>query len=350
MNLLRNAFAAFAAAAALAAAAHAQNDPLVLDQSNRANNTSNQSYVYSGTGEDTIVYSPVFIEADGGSQFRLNTYTVGLYRAASALAVDVEISVAEMTYDPTTGGYGLGTVRGTGTYSFAASTATGAVFSSVAFTWGSTDTAARPIINLQTQTQGANGWGGFWVGLRLKGPNASSTTNALRRVNEPTVGHSFNSFAKYTVSTAAFSNGWSFGNDASSQPYPSRMWAQVGGTVIDSQGVPAGLLYGHSAMSQWVFRPADAYDGVGSQTIYMPQFMAANPGDAVMPSKVVVGVRRGGTAAAPGAAPGGTSPAASIVRTTAGFGGGGSPPPPSPLPPVPGPLRSARSSARSSSV
>jgi hypothetical protein len=62
-----------------------------------------------------------------------------------------------------------------------------------------------------------------------------------------------------------------------------------------------------------VFRPADAYDGVGSQTIYMPQFMAANPGDAVMPSKVVVGVRRGGTAAAPAIA---TTVELSLVKMT----------------------------------
>lgn len=301
MTLFRMGLAALTAAVGVATAAHAQTDPILLDQSNRANSTTGGSYVLTTQGEDVIVYSPVFVQADGGSQFRLNTLQVGAYRNGStttpAPAVDIEVSVADMIFDPTTGAYGLGTVRATGTYSFTESTSL--VTSYVTFTWGATDPTVRPVITLMNAVNGANGYGGFWVGQRFKGPNAASTLNANRRVNEPATGHSLNWFAKYTISTNTFSPGWSFGNDATSQPYPSRIYAKVGGTVTDAVAPPANQLYGRSCASQWYYAPADAYDGVGSLWTYFPQFAAAAPGDSMMPSKVIVPIWRAGTAAAP---------------------------------------------------
>ena len=194
-----------AAPTAAATSAHAQvNDPSVYTS------TSYSSGYRGAMGSDAVYYQPVWVNANGGSHLRLNTVSLGIQRnSATALPVDLEVTVREMTFNPTTYTYGIGNVVATGTASLDASTSINVT--TLTWTWGATDPSTRPVVNLETVSNGANGWAGLWVGLGFKGANAADSTNGWRCTNEPSVGRSFNRFGIYTISTAGFAYAYYFG-------------------------------------------------------------------------------------------------------------------------------------------
>jgi len=304
--------AASAAIAALLLAHHAlaQQDPVahtaVAESSSRYN--VNGSATIGGL--DATAYTGCYVYASGGSQFRLNSLSVGIRRvgtvAAPAPAVRVEVSVHEMTSDGAT--LGRGNLVASFTQQLDPSTVS--VTQQVSNTWGEADPSLRPVLALQTETQGLNGYGGFWVGVRFIGIDAANAANGWRIVYEPTVGRSVNNFAVYNAATSAWGTNYWFGQTADAanasllRDNPARFMVAVNGAVLDAVTPPADLEYGRSFEHTTYWKPTDAADGVGSKWFYSNCFTPAGAGDVLKPGQIVYGIYRAGSIATPAPAVG----------------------------------------------
>ena len=288
---------ALSALVGLTSAAQAQLDPAVFT----AGTESGTRYNVNGSttyGPNSVMYTDCYVYASGGSHLRLNQLNLGIRRVGSVttLAPDVglEITVVEMTWNGTT--YGLGATVATETRQLAASES--AYTENVVLNWP--DVATRPVVNLQTTTQGANGYGGFWVGVRFTGPNAANGNNGWRVVYEPTPGRAINNFGIFNANTGVFTPTFWFGQTADAttgtlRDNPARFMVSAYGVVTDAVAAPADQFYGRTFEHTSYWRPTDAADGVGSKTWYSNCFTPAAAGDVFTPSKIVMGILRGGT-------------------------------------------------------
>jgi hypothetical protein len=301
MSFLKSTIA-LAVAACCASAAQAQLDPPIFTSGAETSN----SYNPNTTAADAVAFTPVYVTANGGSQLRVNQVSVGIRRSGSAStaapAVKVEVILAEMTYDGTN--FGLGSTVATFTQDLAASTT--AVTQTVQRSWGDNDPAQRPVVNLQTASNGANGYGGMWVGVRFVGANSASSANGWRIAIEPALGRSTNTFWKND--TSGWSNplyfGTTTGTDGVVRENMARFVVGVNGLVTDAGTVPAGMVYGRLFESGNYWKPTDNADGVGSRWFYSSVFTTANVGDALKPSKITLALYRGGSVATPAPAVG----------------------------------------------
>jgi hypothetical protein len=305
MSIFKSSIAVLATAC-LAASAQAQLDPPVFsagpDTTTRFN-VNATSTTYPTGRPDATAYAPVYVTSNGGSQLRLNQASVGIRRVGSvatpAVAVTVEVTILEMTFDGTN--YNLGNVIETFTQDLAASTTS--LVQVVSKSWGDADPTVRPVVNLQTITNGANGYAGFWVGVRFTGAGSSSSTNGWRVVTEPVLGRSNNNFGINDPTTtgwgANFYFGTTVGTDGVTRENQARFSVNVNGLVTDSVTPPPTLVYGKIFETGAYWLPTDALDGVGSRWFYNSAFVAANVGDALTPNKVSMDVYRGGTALTP---------------------------------------------------
>ena len=304
MRSIRNIMTSLLAAAAIASGVQAQvNDPAVLT----SENYSGTGAYWGARGEDTTTYVPCWAVANGGTQMRLNTITLGLYRNSTAVDVGLEVTVRNMTYDPTVAGsaaYGIGSVVATGTASLTANTAGYAVISTLTWTWGSTDPTTRPVINLQTVQNGPNGWGGYWIGVRWTGANAADTSNGMMVTNDPTVGTCPNRFGLYTTSTASFAYAYYFGTttgtDGVTRENPAHFYVDCAGLVTDAGTPGADYVYGETCLanraSYW--KPYDTTTGT-AYTFYSSNFVTASAGQALKPTSVSLSLWRQGSVATP---------------------------------------------------
>jgi len=301
---------AVVATACVSASAFAQADPAAYTAAAESTTRYNVNGSATIGGLDATAYSGCYVYASGGSQFRLNSLSVGIRRVGTATApapgVRVEVTVHEMTWD----GTALG--RGALVTSFfqQLDVSTVAVTQQVTNSWGDADPSLRPVINLQTQTQGLNGYGGFWVGVRFIGADAANAANGWRVVYEPTVGRSVNNFAVFNAATNTWGANYWFGQTADAtnttllRDNPARFMLNVNGAMIDAVTPPADLEYGRSFEHTTYWRPSDALDGVGSKWFYSNCFTPAAAGDVLTPNKVVYGILRAGTATTPAPAVG----------------------------------------------
>ncbi len=288
------------AASCVASASFAQADPVVYN----ANSETATRYNVNGSttigGLDATCYANVFVPNAAGTQFRLNTLSVGIRRvgttAAPAPAIGVEVSVVEMIWN----GTALDRGETVATYSQALPASTVSVTTPVSFTWGASDPTARPVIDLYTASQGVNGYGGFWVGVKFTGPDAANAANGWRVANEPAVGRSTNNFGVFNAATNVWGANYWFGTttgtDGVVRDNPARFVISVAGAPIDGQPTPADLLYGRNFEHTTYFKPPDALDGVGSRWVYTNCFVPAATGDVLTPNKIVYGILRAGTA------------------------------------------------------
>ena len=310
MSIFKSSIAVLATAC-LAASAQAQLDPPVFTagpETTTRFNVNSTSTTYPTGRPDATSYAPVYVTSNGGSQLRVNQASVGIRRVGSvatpAVAVTVEVTILEMTFDGTN--YNLGNVIETFTQDLAASTTS--LTQVVSKSWGDADPAVRPVVNLQTITNGANGYAGFWVGVRFTGAGSSSSTNGWRVVTEPALGRSNNNFGindpTNTGWGANFYFGTTVGTDGVTRENQARFSVNVNGLVTDSVTPPATLVYGKVFETGAYWKPTDALDGVGSKRFYNSAFVRANAGDALTPSKVSMDVYRGGTALTPAPAVG----------------------------------------------
>lgn len=308
MTLARQIFTVLAAAC-IAPAALGQADPVAFTAAAESTTRYNMNVAGTYTGPDVTAYTGCYVYASGGSQFRLNNLSVGIRRVGStatpAPGIRVEVSVNEMTWNGTAVGLGP-TVA---TFFQQLDAVTTAVTQPVSFTWGDTDPSLRPVVNLQTQTQGLNGYGGFWVGVRFVGVDAANAANGWRVVYEPTVGRSINNFAVNNAATGAWTNNLWFGQTADAttptllRDNPARFMVSVNGLVTDAVPAP-DLKYGRSFEHTTYWRPTDALDGIGSKWFYTNCFTQAAAGDVLTPSKLSYAIYRGGSAATPAPAVG----------------------------------------------
>jgi len=309
MHLIRLA-TAWVAAALAATGLQAQQDPAAHTATAESTTRYNVNGSATIGGLEATAYTGCYVNASGGTQFRLNSLSVGIRRvgttAAPAPGVRVEVTVHEMTWD----GAALG--RGPLVASFfqQLDASTVAVTQQVANTWGDADPAQRPVLTLQTETQGLNGYGGFWVGVRFIGIDAANAANGWRVVYEPTVGRSVNNFAVYNAANGSWATNYWFGQTADAanttllRDNPARFMVQVNGAVTDAIAPPADLRFGRSYEHTTYWRPTDALDGVGSKWFYTNCFTPAASGDVLTPSRVVFGITRAGSAATPAPAVG----------------------------------------------
>ena len=306
---LRSLMPAVLLTAASASRVLGQADPAAYTAAAESTTRYNMNVAGTYTGPDVTAYTGCYAATGGGTQFRLNSLSVGIRRVGStatpAPGIRVEVSVNEMTWNGTA--LGLGPVVASFTQQLDATTST--LTQPVAFTWGDTDPSLRPVINLQTQTQGPNGYGGFWVGVRFVGLDAANTANGWRVVYEPTVGRSINNFAVNNAATNAWTGNLWFGQTADAttptllRDNPARFMVSATGLVTDP--VPnAELRYGRSFEHTTYWKPTDALDGIGSKWFYTNCFTPAVAGDVLTPSKVVYAIYRAGTAATPAPAVG----------------------------------------------
>jgi len=310
MSFLKSTIA-IAVAACCVSAAQAQLDPPVFTSGAETSsrfNVNATSTTYPTGRPDAVAFAPVYVTANGGSQLRVNQVSVGIRRVGSAAtpapAVTVEVTLAEMTFDGTN--YGLGNTVATFTQDLAASTT--AFTQTVQRSWGDNDPSLRPVVNLQTLSNGANGYAGLWVGVRFTGANFSNSANGWRIAIEPALGRSGNTFGI----NDPFNTGWggnyyfgtTTGTDGVVRENMARFVVGVNGLVTDAGTVPSGMVYGRLFDSGSYWKPTDNADGVGSRWFYNSVFATANAGDALKPSKVMFALYRGGSVAIPAPAVG----------------------------------------------
>lgn len=276
------------ASALMTVSALAQTDPQVFGNGTETTTRYNPGFT------ETTTYANCFVDARGGTKMRVNALTVGIRRFGSATApapaVGVEVSVAEMTWNGTA--FGLGETVATFTRDLAQ--ATTAFTEQLTFTVD--DPALRPVVDLET-TWSTQGRGGFWVGVRFTGPNASSNLNGWRVVNAPTIGFAVNGFGllnRFDTVTGTFSGifqaFYNLGTDAATGvENPARLLVNVSGKVTD-----ATQLFGGAIETGTRYNPAST----GTVT-YANCFVPAQPGQAYRPTKLQVGIRRVGSAATP---------------------------------------------------
>ncbi|MBU3684038.1 MAG: hypothetical protein FGM39_08540 [Phycisphaerales bacterium] len=245
--------------------------------------------------EQRIAYANCYVLAPGATRFRLDSLTVGIRRLGSvttpAPAVGVEVSVVEMSWTGTT--FVLGETVATFSTQLASTTATSTV--DVSNSWDSLEPSARPVIDLQTQTNGPNGYGAFWVGVRFSGPDAANNINGWRVVNEPSIGRSLNNFGILRPSTGEWGI-FTFGNDATSGLLnPARFMVSASGAALDPVPPPADMLYGRSCENvNWYHPPLDP-DGVATRWVYANCFVPAQGSDPFVPTRITAGILRYGT-------------------------------------------------------
>jgi hypothetical protein len=310
MSFLKSTIA-MAVAACCVSAAQAQLDPPVFTSGSETSsryNVNATSTTYPTGRPDAVAFAPVYVTANGGSQLRVNQVSVGIRRVGAAAtpapAVTVEVTLAEMTFDGTN--YGLGNTVATFTQDLAASTT--AFTQTVQRSWGDNDPSLRPVVNLQTLSNGANGYAGLWVGVRFTGANSGNSANGWRIAIEPALGRSVNTFGI----NDPFNTGWggnyyfgtTVGTDGVTRENMARFVVGVNGLVTNAGTAPAGMVYGRLFETTTYWKPTDNADGVGSRWFYNSMFPAANVGDAFKPSKVTFGVYRGGSIALPAPAVG----------------------------------------------
>lgn len=281
-----------------------QADPQVYNANSEATTRYNVNASTTIGGPQATAYANVAVANQGGSQFRLNTLTVGIRRVGTATApapaIAVEVSVVEMNASG-----GLGDLVTTATKGLSATTAT--TTDLVTFNWGANDPAARPVIDLQNGPNGANGYGSFWVGVRFTGADAASNLNGWRVVNEPAPGRTPNSFGVFNAATNAWGIYWlgtTTGSDGVVRDNPARFFVQVNGAVVNGVAPPADRIYGQSFEQTTYYKPPADSDGLGSKWMYSNCFVTAAPDDLLVPSKIVYGIYRGGSAATPAPAVG----------------------------------------------
>jgi hypothetical protein len=298
MQMLRSVAAAAALAAGIASsAAHAQADPAIFTSGTETGTRYNP-------GVDSTAYENVYIYAPGATQARINSVTVGIRQVGSAATpaptVDVEVSLAEMTWDGTA--FGRGATIATQTVTIPAQTV--AVTTPVTVTWGATDPALRPVLNLQTQTNGMNGYGAFWVGVKFRGANAASTANGWRVVNMPTIGRATNNFGLFNASTGVWGGNYWFGTTTGTdgvtvRDNPARFLLTVTGAAINPVAPASDLLYGQSCGDLgWYHAPLDP-DGLSNRWVYASAFVPATAGQQFTPRQVNYAIVRNGSVAVP---------------------------------------------------
>ena len=308
MSIFKSSIAVLATAC-LAASAQAQLDPPIFTSGAETGgrfNVNAPSTTYPAGRPDATTFAPVYVTANGGSQLRVNQLGVGIRRvgtaAAPAPAVTVEVTLAEMTFDGIN--YGLGNTVATFTQDLAASTTS--FTQTVQRSWGDTDPALRPVVNLQTLSNGANGYAGLWVGVRFTGDSFSNTLNGWRVAIEPALGRSPNTLGI----NDPLNTGWGIFNLGTTttagvvRDNMARFVVNVNGLVTDAGTAPAGMVYGRLFETTTYWKPTDNADGVGSRWFYNSVFATANVGDALTPSKVTFGLYRGGSIAVPAPAVG----------------------------------------------
>lgn len=280
------------AATLMTVPALAQTDPQIFGNGTETTTRYNPGFA------ETTTYANCFVATTGGTtRMRMNSLTVGIRRVGTATApapaVGIEVSVAEMTWNGTA--FGRGDTVASFTRELPATTLTTTALE--AFTID--DPALRPVLDLETASN--PGLGGFWVGVRFTGPNASSNLNGWRVVNAPVLGASVNGFGIFnrfdTVAqafTGIFEAFFAFGTPPGSSP--SRLMVNVNGAVTDPD--PA-FLFGSATETGTRYNPGSA-----ETVTYANCFVQALAGQAYRPSKVQVGIRRVGTTAAPAPAVG----------------------------------------------
>jgi hypothetical protein len=290
------------------AAAQVQPDPVIF----AAGSETTDRYNPGTSGTDYTLYQGVYIHAPGATQARINSVSVGIRRTATvsspAPPVEAEISIREMTWQGITAGVGQEVAKQT--VQLLQTTATTTATYTV--TWGENDLALRPIVNLQRDTDGDNGYGAFWVGLRFVGANANSNANAWRVVNMPgaptvanplALGRCHNSFGLLNMQSGFF--GWNFtrgqatGSDGVLRDLPCRMMVSVRGAPVDPGTTPGDLLCGNACSDPSRYSPPLAASGTASEWVMQGALVAAAPGKYLKPRSVRVGLGRVGSSASP---------------------------------------------------
>jgi hypothetical protein len=281
--------------AGLARHAAAQADPIIYSATNETATRYNSGATYGYTAyENAYVYAP------GATQARINSITVGIGRGTNAPTVDISVSIVEMLWNGTT--FTLGNVVASKGATLPAVTAAETTLATVS--WGDTDPTQRPVVNLQTATNGMNGYGAFWVAVAFRGANAANALNGWKVVNMPTTGRSMNNFGLLNPSTLAWaSNFWlgqATGTDGTTlRDRPARFHLSVRGAAINGSTTPTDMLYGASCADLATYHAPQAADGLASLWTYANCFVSANPGQVMVPGRVNVGLSRNGSVAAP---------------------------------------------------
>lgn len=227
MRLTGTAMAAAVAMAALAAPASAA---LVYGNATETANRFNANVAPGNT--DTIMWMNAFVDSTNGGTLNLTSIDWGVRRlvdtSGNLVTVDVELFVAEMTFDGTN--FGLGTVTNLGTQSLG-----GGVASVTQIV------TANTAASIALETVSNPGLGGLFVGLRFAGANAQNNANGWRVVNAPGVGASINAFwmSNWTNSSSGFEGAFAFGNPPGSAP--SRFFTNINGDVVPSPATLALL-------------------------------------------------------------------------------------------------------------
>jgi len=214
------------AAAATAIAGSATANVLVFGNATETGNRFNPGL------PDTIMWANAFVDTTNGSTLDIKKLEWGIRRGPATdgnlVAVDVELFVAQMTFDGTN--FGLGTVTNLGTQNLAGTASAGFVTQIVTDTTGA---------SIALETVSNPGLGGLWVGLRFAGANATNNLNGWRVVNAPGVGASINAFgmSNFVAPNSGFDGLYAFGTPPGSSP--SRLLTNIYGEVVPAPGAMA---------------------------------------------------------------------------------------------------------------
>ena len=152
---------------------------------------------------NTITYTTAFIALSGAENaLDITNLQYGVRRLSSGgflTAVNVEVYVAEMTWDGAN--YGIGAPNLVGTETLTATASAGSTTQVINVFYP--PPLPRPLLLLETQSQA--GFGGLFLGMRFVGANATNGNNGWRNVNTPTVGQSLNAFFEYNISSSTLS-------------------------------------------------------------------------------------------------------------------------------------------------
>lgn len=215
-----------AATAALAVTGSVSANVLLFGNSTETGNRFNPGQA------STIMWANAFVDTTNGGTINIKQIDWGIRRGpgvdGNLVGVDLELFVAEMTFDGTN--FGLGTVTNLGTVGLAATPSGGFVTELVT-------NAANVSLGLETVSN--PGLGGLWVGLRFAGANATNNLNGWRVVNAPGVGASINAFgmSNFTNPNSGFDGLYAFGNPPGSAP--SRFLTNIYGEVVPAPGAMA---------------------------------------------------------------------------------------------------------------
>ncbi|MBX3355440.1 MAG: hypothetical protein KF724_07050 [Phycisphaeraceae bacterium] len=216
------------AATAVSVVSSATASVIVFGNSTETGNRFNPGNV------NTIMWANAFVDTTNGNVLDLKGIDWGVRRGpdgtGSLVAVDLELFVAEMTFDGTS--FGLGTVTNLGTVGLAATPSGGFVTEIV-------NLGVNQSIALETISN--PGLGGLWVGMRFAGANATNNLNGWRVVNAPSVGASINAFgmSNWNGPNSGFDGLFAFGTPPGSQP--SRLLTNLYGSVVPAPGAVALL-------------------------------------------------------------------------------------------------------------